>query len=123
MTVSTTSLLGLDQALDAPHGDGVGSGSWRWTVRRRLADVRDALAEERASTGDGWLVARTGVVLRERNALLARVAAVGPRVLDAEDVEPVRVELKRLLVDIDHHFQRIRDLAYDDVEMEIGGSE
>jgi len=31
--------------------------------------------------------------------------------------------LKRLLADIDHHVQRQHDLAYDEVEQEIGGSE
>ena len=29
----------------------------------------------------------------------------------------------RLLTDINHHLQRLHDLAYDDVEMELGGSE
>ena len=32
------------------------------------------------------------------------------------------MELNRL-VDIEHHVQRLHDLAYDDVELEIGGSE
>ena len=32
-------------------------------------------------------------------------------------------ELKRLLTDISHHFQRLHDLAYDEVELELGGSE
>jgi len=31
--------------------------------------------------------------------------------------------LKRLLVDISHHVQRLHDLAYDEVELELGGSE
>ena len=35
----------------------------------------------------------------------------------------MRTELKRLLVDIAHHVQRVNDLAYDDVELELGGSE
>jgi hypothetical protein len=35
----------------------------------------------------------------------------------------VAAQLSRLLVDIDHHAQRVHDLAYDDVELEIGGSE
>ncbi len=29
----------------------------------------------------------------------------------------------RLLTDINHHLQRLHDLAYDDVELELGGSE
>ena len=40
-----------------------------------------------------------------------------------DDVAEVRQGLKRLLVDIDHHVQRQHDLAYDEVEQEIGGSE
>ena len=31
--------------------------------------------------------------------------------------------MKRLLTDISHHFQRLHDLAYDEVELELGGSE
>ena len=39
------------------------------------------------------------------------------------DVDGLVAQLSRLLVDIDHHVQRIHDLAYDDVELEFGGSE
>lgn len=120
---TTTALQALAQALDAPRRDGVALGNWRWTVRRRLVAVRDALVAERAGPRDGWLAARAGAVLRERNALLARLAELAPRVLAEPEVEPLRIELKRLVADIDHHFQRIRDLAWDDVEMELGGSE
>jgi hypothetical protein len=51
------------------------------------------------------------------------LAAFGPVVLEHPDVDEVRVGLKRLLADIDHHVQREHDLAYDEVELEIGGSE
>jgi hypothetical protein len=44
-------------------------------------------------------------------------------VLENPDVEAVRVELKRLVADIAHHCQRLHDLAYDEVELELGGSE
>ena len=37
-------------------------------------------------------------------------------------MEQVRIDLKRLLTDITHHFQRLHDLAYDEVEIELGGS-
>ena len=46
-----------------------------------------------------------------------------PAVLEHPDVAEVRQELKRLLADIAHHVQRLHDLAYDEVELEIGGSE
>ena len=35
----------------------------------------------------------------------------------------VRADLLRLLTDVTHHVQRIHDLAYDEVELELGGSE
>ena len=39
------------------------------------------------------------------------------------DPRPVRDELRRLLVDVHHHVQRTSDLAYDAVEMELGGGD
>ena len=43
--------------------------------------------------------------------------------LESADVDQVRSDMKRLLTDISHHFQRLHDLAYDEVELELGGSE
>jgi hypothetical protein len=43
--------------------------------------------------------------------------------LEHPDVDEVRDGLKRLLADVDHHVRREHDLAYDEVELEIGGSE
>ncbi|MCW2792946.1 MAG: hypothetical protein JWO76_2044 [Nocardioides sp.] len=116
-------LHSLALALDAPHRHGVPEGNWRWLVRQRMAAVRDVLVSEGAHPDDGWLAARGGTVLRERNTLLVRLSALGPQVLESPDVERVRVELKRLLVDVGHHVQRLHDLAYDEVELELGGSE
>jgi hypothetical protein len=80
-------------------------------------DVRQALgAGQHAAPTDGWLAARGGALLRERRALLARLA---PAALDRAGEEEVR----RLLLDAAHHLQRVRDLAYDEVELELGGSE
>jgi hypothetical protein len=45
------------------------------------------------------------------------------QLLVSPDVDAVADQLSRLLVDIEHHRQRVHDLAYDDVELEIGGSE
>jgi hypothetical protein len=127
MTVTTIGMAaameGLHEALDAPRRSGALLGSWRWTVRQRMAAVRDALVTEVDDSDDGWLVARTGSVLRERTALLGRLSVLGPQVLENPDVEAVRAELLRLLVDLSHHVQRVNDLAYDDVELELGGSE
>ena len=32
-------------------------------------------------------------------------------------------DLKRLVMDIAHHVQRVHDLVYDDVELELGGED
>lgn len=133
MTMVTTgmgaALAGLAQAIEAARpagGDGPGAvalGNWRWTVRRRMAAVRDALVGEAADADDGWLAARGGTSFRERNVLLGRLSELGAPVLENPDVEAVRHELKRLLADITRHVQRVNDLAYDSVEIEFGGSE
>ena len=116
-------LIGLQAALDAPRLSGAALGNWRWTVRQRMAAVREGLARESAQAADGWAVAREYSVLRERNALMSRLSTMGPKVLEAPEVEQVRDELRRLLVDIQHHRQRLHDLVYDEVEIEFGGSE
>ena len=61
--------------------------------------------------------------LQEDVALLARLNVLSHDVLVSDDVDEVAIQLGRLLVDIEHHRQRLHDLAYDDVEIEIGGSE
>jgi len=113
----------LDHALDAPRRSGIPLGNWRWMVRQRMAGVRDALVGEAAGSDDGWLAARGGSAFRERNALLSRLSILGPQILETPDVEATRVELKRLVMDIQRHVQRLNDLAYDEVELELGGSE
>ena len=88
-----------------------------------MGEVRDALVGEAAGSDDGWLAARGGTAFRERNALLSRLSILGPQILETPDVEATRVELKRLVVDIQRHVQRINDLVYDEVNLELGGSE
>jgi len=127
-TGMSTALRALEQAIEAPRRetaatDAVSMGNWRWTVRQRMAAVRDALAGEGGDPEDGWLAARGGRAFRERNQLLGRISALGPQVLENPDVERVRVELRRLVADIGRHLQRLNDLVYDDVELELGGSE
>jgi hypothetical protein len=119
----SSALRALAQTVDAPHQGGVALGNWRWVVRQRMAEVRDHLVSEGEHTADGWLAARGGLALRERNALLVRLGALGPQVLESPQVDVVRAELRRLVVDIAHHVQRLHDLAYDEVELELGGSE
>jgi hypothetical protein len=122
-TGMTSALRGLEQALEAPRREGVALGNWRWTVRQRMAAVRDALIGEIGDADDGWLAARGGSAFRERNVLLGRMVDLGPLVLESPDVEAIRLELKRLLADVGRHVQRLNDLAYDEVELELGGSE
>jgi predicted secreted Zn-dependent protease len=121
-TGTAAALAGLHRALDAPFS-ATEAGGWRWTVRRAMGPVRDALEREYHGSADGWQSARHGRSLREQAALVRRLAAYGPVVLEHPDVDEVRQGLKRLLADIDHHVQRQHDLAYDEVEQEIGGSE
>ena len=115
-------LRGLAQALDAPHQPEVSLGNWRWAVRQHLTGLHDALVSEDEQPEDGWLAARGGTVLRERNLLVHRLAALG-HALDSPEVEAVRGEIKRLIADVGHYVQRLHDLAYDAVELELGGSE
>ncbi len=127
MTATTTDLSAAIHGLATVVGDfprtPAATGTWRWAVRQQMAGVRDALVIETGSATEGWLAAREGSLLRERNTLLRRLSALGPNVLESTDVTAVRTDLKRLLVDIAHHVQRVNDLAYDDVELELGGSE
>ena len=116
-------LQGFDRALDAPRRPGIPLGNWRWLVRQKMGEVRDALVGETAGSDDGWLAARGGSAFRERNALLSRMSLLSPDILENADVEAVRIELKRLVTDINRHIQRLNDLRYDEVELELGGSE
>ena len=123
MSSAATAMSALHRALDVPPEPGIALGNWRWTIRQRLADVREVLIRESEHPDDAWLAARGTAALRERTALIARMGELGPQVLESPDVAEVRQALLRLLADIDRHFQKLRDLAYDDVEMEFGGSE
>jgi len=113
----------LDRAIDAPHGQGAALDRWRRLAQGHLVDLRSALSAEADPAADGWLAARSGGLLRERDALVARSAGLLGSVLGAPDVERVRSDLRRFLEDVAHHLQRRHDLAYDSVELELGGSE
>jgi hypothetical protein len=119
MTGLERAILGLRQALDSPRRHHM----WRWLVRHRMAAVKESLATERTADPDAWLAARELTLERERVGLVARLTQLGPQVLDAPDVEPVRGELMRLVADLDRHRQHLNDLVYDAVALELGGSE
>ena len=99
------------------------SSNWRWQDRQRLSAVRQALSDENFQAWDGWLAARTGVAARERRQLRARISSGGAGLLDRLEADLVAIEVRRLLSDVEHYRQRVHDLVYDSVAMEIGGSE
>lgn len=105
------------------HADREHAGAWRWSVRRHLVPVRDRLLREHPDRREAWLSARATRALRERDDLLARLNGLTSQVMVATDIADLADRLSRLLGDIEHHHQRVHDLAYDDVELEIGGSE
>jgi hypothetical protein len=119
MTAISTSL----EDLLRPDCDRANVGAWRWSVRRHLVPVRDRLLREHPARREAWLSARATRALRERDDLLARLNGLTSQVMVAPDLDDLADRLCRLLGDIEHHHQRIHDLAYDDVELEIGGSE
>ena len=118
-----STVAALASALDQKELSGTALGNWRWQVRQRLLAVRDGLGAETAYFSEDWLAARAGSVLRERNHLMSRMMELGPVVLGEADIDRVRGELRRVVADVTRHLQRLNDLAYDDVEMELGGSE
>ncbi|HET9499439.1 MAG TPA: hypothetical protein VFO98_04195 [Marmoricola sp.] len=99
------------------------NGVWRWRLRQGLSGVRDALDSEHFGSRDGWLSARSRSSDRDRARLLARISAIGPGVLQRLDADTLRREVGRLLDDIERYRQRVHDLIYDSVALEIGGSE
>lgn len=120
--------MALDQAiidLTRVLGEPVRSNQWAATVRARLATVNTELDKARgmARSRDGWLSARERTNNRERRRLRQRVAAIGPRILDHPESETSMRELRRVAVDLEHYRQRLHDLVYDAVALELGGSE
>ena len=119
MTGLEHATIGLQHAVDAPRRH----AAWRWLVRNRMGGVRDALIRELPREDDAWLAARELTLRRERDVLLSRLAALAPLVLETPDIEIVREDLHRLVVDLEHHRQRLNNLVYDSVSLELGGSE
>ncbi len=107
---------GLEQALaDSPQQ------TWHGLVRQRIASVHEALLNERARAGDAWQAAREAHLKRERKHLVERMNN-----LDAAkfpDPDEFSAEVRRLILDLAHHRQRVNDLVYDSVSMDLGGSE
>jgi hypothetical protein len=119
MTGLEHAIQGLREALDAPRRQHM----WRWLVRHRMSAVKEALAPDGTRGGDAWLASRELTLHRERDALIRRLTELGPAVLESADVEPVRAELVKLVGSLERYRQRLNDLVYDSVSLELGGSE
>ncbi len=119
MTTLQHALDALRQALDVPRRYQM----WRWLVRHRIAGVHDALAAEQSRASDLWLAPREMALERERDSLIRRLSELSPQVQTAADVEPVCRQLHRLVADAERHLQRLNDLTYDTVALDLGGSE
>ena len=112
-------IQGLRQAVDAPRRHHM----WRWLVRNRISTVKEALRTDRTHGGDAWLAAREMSLQRERSELLQQLTQVGPVVLHHHDIEHVHAEMCRIVTRLERYRQRVHDLVYDAVSLELGGSE
>jgi hypothetical protein len=119
--------MALDQAildLTRTLAEPARGNQWAASVRTRLAAVHAELDASRAGRSrDGWLSARERSSNRERLRLSQRLAAIGPKILDHPETETALRELRRVAVDLEHYRQRLHDLMYDAVALELGGSE
>lgn len=115
MRSSLQALQALHVALDAlppPHSrKGPALGNWRWTVRQRLADVRTVLVNETDSFSAAWRNERDGSLLDSRNTLLERIRIYDSLVLQSPDPDSVRRDVMRLMIEIDNHVVRVREVV------------
>jgi hypothetical protein len=119
MTGLESAITGLQHAV----GGSRRQHAWGWLVCHRLAAVKEALLTEGSGNGDAWLAAREQILHRERDTLVHRIADLGPKVLESPDLDGVCAELHRLVGALERYRQRLNDLVYDSVSLEIGGSE
>lgn len=115
-------LVGLERLLRARPERPEELPLWRSQVREALAEIRSVVANA-GLEAPGPMSARGSVVLRERSVLLGRVSRGRSLARGDPDLDRLTLELRRLVADIRHHVQRVHDLAYDEVEQELGGSE
>lgn len=113
----------VDELTDGLEGlSGEPAYVWRRVLLERLDRTRTLLATESRGPDD-WLQARRSTLMRERNALLDRITVTRHRVIGEEDVDRVAYEVRRLAARVRRHLQRVSDVAWDEVEFEVGGSE
>jgi hypothetical protein len=112
-------ISGLEVAL----GRSRRSQLWHWLVGHRLATAREVLASEDDRAADEWLASRQAALVRERDALLLKVDHLTTRLAEDPNLEALRGDLQRLVTELRRHHQRINDLAWDTVALDLGGSE
>ena len=117
------SLEGAVQDLRRMLASDATAPEWRWNLRRRLSDVKEALGDPGAHGVEAWLLGREVTSNRCRRQLQARVATLGAGVLDRLDAATITTELRRLQTDLERYVQRLHDLVYDSVTLELGGSD
>src|SRR4051812_50208748 len=88
---------------------------WRWNVRRRLSEVKDALSGPQARQADAWLAALASSSNRARHQLHARATTLAHGALDKRAAESILAEPLPLPTGPTHHLQRLPDLLYDPV--------
>jgi hypothetical protein len=113
-------LDGLERALLTPPRL---QQSWRYLVKQRLNWVDAALASDASPDAEPWLQPRLEGLHRERARLMGRTSLLASTICEAVDLEPVRESLARLVHDLERYQQRVNDVAYDAVDMDVGGSE
>lgn len=113
-------LDGLERAVTAPPRL---QQSWRYLVKQRLTWVDAALASDGSTDDEPWLQARAAQLQRERARLQSRTTVLAGTVCDAVDLDPIRQSLARLVLDLQHYQQRVNDLVYDAVDLDVGGSD
>ena len=119
MTTLEESIRSLRDALARPES----THGWNWTMRQRLTTVKEALQAESTATTQSWLEPRSCSLQRRREQLMGQLTDLAHAVLTSGHRGAVRVSLDRLVLDLEHHRQRVSDLVYDGVAQELGGSE
>jgi hypothetical protein len=113
----STAMLSLEQAIGAPRR----STLWRRIVKKRVGDLRQALESYEDAPSAPWLTPRRESLLRERRRISGRLGEIESRLAADFDPHYVRARLSRLLHDIDRHRQRVADLVYDHLALDLGG--
>lgn len=125
MAAIDQALHGLSAVLGSRVPPQAESHAWRGVVAHRLHALQALLDHERTDA-DAPLAARGDHLSAERSRLAARVSTLA-RYLNDETAplspERVHKDVHRLVADVRHHRQRVSDLAYDSVSLDLGGSE